>query len=917
MFSGLGGGDWELSGRLWRFGQCEFDESTRELKVQGRVVELESKPLDVLYHLLQHAGEVVTKEELLEAVWPGTSVVDGSLATAVSKLRKALGEEESAMVLTVPRIGYRLTAPVNCTRLAPPKPPTKVFQAGDPVPGRDQWQMVRRLDGSGEVWLAEHPKTREKRVFKFAFDGVHLTGLKREVTLSRLLKETLGERPDFVRVLEWNFDSSPFYLESEYCGANLKEWAEVEGGLGAVSLQQRLEVLIAIAEAVHAAHEVGVLHRDLKPANVLMTATAGGGVQVKVADFGSASLSEPGRLHDLGITNLGFTQTKAGDSESITGTLMYLAPEVLAGQPSTVSADVYALGVMLYQLVVGDYRKPLSPGWEAGVADPLIREDIADAACGDAGRRIGSAGILIDRLRTLEARRSKRTELDLARLRALEAERRLAEAKARRPWIAAAMIALTLGMGVSLLLYRKVSAERDRANQQTSIAAAVNRFLADDLIGRSNPFQSGTSSETLVEALKQALPNIDRQFRDTPEVAAQLHQTIARAMDTRTDWGGSRQEYKRAGELFVQSQGADSQDAMIVELQRAAMEARTYEKGSLERARGILAVEERKVAGVKRPKPELPLWLATARGMVALIANDGKTAADQFQIAYDLSGKIAGFDERARLTLQQRLAFARIRLGDGAAAERLFEGLIAAFTRIEGAESPSALRVRMNLAQAYMIQGKHKQVLEVTGPLYPAYAATFGEDHEMTLQLMTTRAQSEGSLGLWDDAIRDDMAVYERAVKKQGAQSFFAVATLADAALAQCRGGRTAEGERNARKATETAFKGFGARSGLAGGSAYTLATCLIGLDRLDEATKLLDGIDIGATAQLAGDKDWSANVDLARAELASRRADYDLARQHLAKAATVFTKTGVEPFQRRAVEALAARLEERRVASK
>ena len=100
-------------GRVWRFAECEFDESTRQLRVRGQLVELESKPLDVLQQLLIHAGEVVTKNELLESVWPGVTVVEGSLATAVSKLRKALGDDDQTVVLTIARIGYRLGAPVQ------------------------------------------------------------------------------------------------------------------------------------------------------------------------------------------------------------------------------------------------------------------------------------------------------------------------------------------------------------------------------------------------------------------------------------------------------------------------------------------------------------------------------------------------------------------------------------------------------------------------------------------------------------------------------------------------------------------------------------------------------------------------------------------------------------------------------------
>jgi DNA-binding winged helix-turn-helix (wHTH) protein/TolB-like protein len=100
---------------VWQFAGCEFDDLRYELRVDGRAIELERKPLDLLRYLLLKAGEVVRKEELLEAVWPDVLVVDASLATAVSKLRKALGEQD--VIQTVPRVGYRIAVPV--TRITP------------------------------------------------------------------------------------------------------------------------------------------------------------------------------------------------------------------------------------------------------------------------------------------------------------------------------------------------------------------------------------------------------------------------------------------------------------------------------------------------------------------------------------------------------------------------------------------------------------------------------------------------------------------------------------------------------------------------------------------------------------------------------------------------------------------------------
>lgn len=424
-------------------------------------VDIEAKPLDVLSQLLQHAGEVLSKEELLDAVWPGTAVVDASLTTAVSKLRKALGRDD--LIATIPRVGYRLAVPAARVRSARPSWPALRLVPGDPVPGRESWRLVRSLDRSpsSEVWLSEHPKTHEWRVFKFASDETRLAGFKREITLSRLLRTSLGDRPDFVRILEWNLDTAPYFLEIEYAGANLVEWAEAQGGLLAVPIARRLRLLVDIATAVADAHELGILHKDLKPTNILVSTDADGRPHVKVADFGSASLSDPSRLDSLGITSLGFTQPLP-EGAGVAGTALYLAPEVLAGQSPTTSSDVYALGLLLYQLVAGDFRKPLAPGWEADVAAPFVRECIASAASGDPHRRLSSARALAEWLVAGEMRQGESAP-------AVDDGSRFMPS--RRSWIAAAGLAAVLLAMVGLVFYGTA-----RATARTVRSVAVLPF---------------------------------------------------------------------------------------------------------------------------------------------------------------------------------------------------------------------------------------------------------------------------------------------------------------------------------------------------------------------------------------------------------------------------------------------------------
>ena len=179
------------------------------------------------------------------------------------------------------------------------------------------------------------------------------------------------------------------------------------------------------------------------------------------------------------------------------------------------------------------------------------------------------------------------------------------------------------------------------------------------------------------------------------------------------------------------------------------------------------------------------------------------------------------------------------------------------------------------------------------------------------MQLLTTRAESEGALGMYADSIRDDQKIYGLAVRKQGAESFFAIATLSDTALAECRAGRFEAGVTNARKAYDASVKGFGARAGLTGGAAHTLADCLIEVGRLDEASILLGAIDTAAVGQLTGSKDWFGAVEFSQAKIAFRRRDYDSARKHLAIATPILSRSDAEPYQQQAVRKLTAALEQ------
>ena len=132
-------------------------------------------------------------------------------------------------------------------------------------------------------------------------------------------------------------------LEGESLRARLQQ--------GPIPVRKAIEWAAQVAHGLAAAHEKGIVHRDLKPENLFLTKDG----RVKVLDFGLAKLTRPEVPAPAGRTPVTIAATKTG---AILGTVGYMAPEQVRGEPADQRSDLFALGAILYELLTGKRAFP-------------------------------------------------------------------------------------------------------------------------------------------------------------------------------------------------------------------------------------------------------------------------------------------------------------------------------------------------------------------------------------------------------------------------------------------------------------------------------------------------------------------------------------------------------------------------------
>ena len=324
------------------------------------------------------------------------------------------------------------------------------FAAGELVNGRFRILRFLGQGGMGEVYEAEDVELKTRIAIKtvraeLAQDEGMRERFRQEILLARSVTHPSVCRLFDVGACERPGAPSTLFLTMELLAG--ETLARRIGRLGRYSTVDALPLVRQMAAALDAAHAAGVVHRDFKAANVILSPAADGTERAVVTDFGLArGLALGTAAGDSSVTPTGAT----------VGTPAYMAPEQIEGKPAGPAADVYAFGVVLYEMVTGrrpysessplalaarkvrdaapppgDYVPGLDAGWQSAILECLAI---------DPGKRFARAG---DALRVLESGRWPGFR-----------QLRLPKLRGRRVWIAAALFVLSV-CAVALWIWRR------------------------------------------------------------------------------------------------------------------------------------------------------------------------------------------------------------------------------------------------------------------------------------------------------------------------------------------------------------------------------------------------------------------------------------------------------------------------------
>jgi serine/threonine-protein kinase len=507
-----------------------------------------------------------------------------------------------------------------------------------------------------------------------------------------------------------------------------------------LTIDQRIRLVVAVAEAVASAHRSLIVHGDLKPSNILVTPDG----RVKLLDFGIARLLDPGEADGTTARRL--------------MTPGWASPEQLRGDPLSTASDVFQLGLLLRTLLVGrpaeraeggsgrlrgDLKTIVSKALEA---DPAARYDSATAVADDLNRHLAGRPIHA-RPQTLRYRASRFV---------------------RRHRVGATVGALAvvgITAGAATAAYQSVVAGRERAAAQHAAAQAarVSGFLVE-VFEVSAPERALGSAITARELLDRGVQRIDQLDAD-PALKASLLETMGRAYR-------SHGSYDRAAALFervlANRRAATPTDANAIATALHDLGTVRHYQTDFKGASALLdeALALRQASG--GPNDASLADTRHQRGMVRMAMNDLQRAEEDLRGALDMLRRLRGSRDPSvaavLVDLGRLLEYGR----RAAEATPLLEEAVNIRRTALGSGHPAYSESLMALGTHLDAVGRGAEAIRLVREAAEIARGVYGADHPATLIRENALASRLYNQGHYDEALTLFLRIYETSRTRLG-----------------------------------------------------------------------------------------------------------------------------------------------------
>lgn len=687
--------------------------------------------------------------------------------------------------------------------------------------GRYRLDALLGQGGMGEVYRAEQLEPVRRTVALKLLRGRQLDA--RHLAYFEVERQLLArmQHPAIAQIYDagTTADGVPFFAMEYSQGEPVTQFCATH----ALSLRERLALFLRICEGVQHAHLKGVIHRDLKPGNLLVE-QIDGRPSPKIIDFGIAMVA---------------TRALNGAQERA-GTPAYMSPEQASGDLANIDtrSDVYALGVLLHELVAGE-----RPGDDAHGRQHLPSQTL-DTLPPDSPRLAGMARAPLRRAlrdeldwvvaKATHADREQRYEAvaelaaDVRRflqgepLRAVPATRGYRAgkfiARHRGALLAGGVVALALIAGLALSLYGLMQAREQRALaelrsrelervagfQQAMLEGidieAMGGGLAEGLREQlaAQPAEQRAQLDRLLaqasvadvarrmidrDLLVHADGAITRDFGDQPVLAANLRESIARVHAALGMPNEAAAGFERVAEFRERALGAADATALAARLgQTQALLAAGHDDTAAAQVARARPLSERLPAN-----DATRVGFALAQADVLSAQGERERARQQLQTLYTQLTAANGDRDLASMDVLNALANQQRAVGDMAQARANMEKLLPLRMVVQGAEHKDTLAAQGNLAVMRMITGEKQGAVRMQRDLVAIQTRRLGAEHPLTLHARSTLGSMLSDSGAAEEALPLMQAVLAARERVLGPEHPLTIRTRLNLATAYAR----------------------------------------------------------------------------------------------------------------------------------